>query len=132
MYFITIQVVEIGEKERLIRVRNEDVIILQYTHSMYGVQVREKFIVNGNSFILYHVDTDNAALEYFGIEGKDKGNVRIHIKEFSIPKDSIGDHTLYIKNKALKIAQYNGRLGSINVKLRRIPIMIFLISCLWR
>lgn len=131
-FIIRIQVLEIGEDSKPIRVRNRDIVVLQYTHSMYGVTVKERFIVKDGSLILYHVDTNEAALEYFGIERKDKNNVRVDIKEFSIPKASIGNHTLFIRHMAIKIAQYNDLQGSIRIRLRQIPLMLFLISCVWR
>ncbi|MCX7966797.1 MAG: hypothetical protein N2596_09255 [Syntrophorhabdaceae bacterium] len=127
-----VQVLEIGEGGWPIRVRNKDEIILQYTHSMFGVPVIEKFFVEDGSLILYHVDTNYAALEYFGIEGKKKDNIKLIIKEFSIPKDSIGKHTLYVKDKVFMISQFRDFHGSVRIRLRRIPLIMFFKYCLWR
>ncbi len=131
-YIVRIQVLEIGEGGKPIRIRNRDIVTLQYTHSMYGVTVKERLIVDEGRLILYHVDTNDAALEYFGIEGKEKYNVRVDIKGIGIPKDSIGNHILYLRDKALKISQYNDLQGIIHIRLRKIPLIVFLISYIWR
>jgi len=101
---IEVRVLRIGDDGPFFRVINGDVITLRYTHSMYGVPVKERLRVENGHFELFHIETSDAALEYFCIESKDESNVKNSLKEFTIPAKSVGRHTLSVQGHAILLS----------------------------
>ncbi|MGE5839570.1 MAG: hypothetical protein ACM34H_06515, partial [Deltaproteobacteria bacterium] len=87
---IPVTVLRVGETGPLRKVSAGDTFILRYTHSMYGVEVREHFRVGSEEFILTQVDSSEAVLEYFGIEDPGPNNVARTLQAFAIPGASVG------------------------------------------
>jgi hypothetical protein len=132
-FLVKLRTVEIGDNGQYFPVSEGEIFVLEYTHSMYQVPVREKFRVEDTYFILFHVETQSdAVLEYFGIGDKKENNVRKVLKEFSIPVASIGKHMLYIKDRKIPLDAANNNQENINIKLLKIPLITYIIHTLWR
>jgi hypothetical protein len=98
---------------------------------MYGVPVVEKFRVDRETFTLFHVLAAEAALEYFGIEGNDEGNVERSVHEMTIPKESIGDHRLSVRGFEIRLKELSGDTEKISISLTKEPLLLSLIHS-WR
>lgn len=129
---VRVQVLAVGSGGPGFRVSEGDTFDLEYTQSMYGVPVRERFRVEKGAFTLFHVVSTGAALEYLGIEGRREENVRRRTKEFSVPEGSIGGHVLHVKGRMVSLEKVNCDSGHITVRLERKPLLAFLISHVWR
>ncbi len=129
---IRVQVLAVGDEGPGFRVSEGDTFDLEYTQSMYGVPVRERFRVEKGSFTLFHVVSTGAALEYLGIEGRREDNVKRRTTGFSVPEGSIGGHVLHVKGRMVSLNKVNGDNGHITIKLERKPLLAFLISCIRR
>lgn len=125
------QVLKVGDEGPCLRV-SDDVISLRFTHSMYGVPVEERLRVEGRRMVLFHVVTSDAALEYYGIEGRGEGNARREIDRFSIPRGSVGGQTLTVKNRRIVLRDLPGGQGSVTIGLAREPILFHVAYCIWR
>jgi hypothetical protein len=126
-----VQVLKIGNKGPCVRVSG-DIISLRYTHSMYGVPVEERLRVEGRHLVLFHVMTSDAALEYYGIEGRDEGNARRVLDQVSIPLDSVGEQTLTVRNRRIALRDLPGEQGSVTIRLAREPILLHVAHCIRR
>jgi hypothetical protein len=120
-------VLEIGGAGPRLWVHEGDLISLHYTQSMYGVPVAEHLRVEGSRLVLFEVVSSDAALEYLGIETKGPDNVRRTLREFYIPKDSVGNHILDVGGRCIPIATVPSDDGRILVRLARPPLFIHLI-----
>jgi hypothetical protein len=129
---INIQVLKIGDKGPSYRVTRGDIITLRYTHSMYGVPVIERLRVEDGYFEIFSVATSDAALEYFGIASKEEQNVKGAIKEFSIPKDSVGGHSLSVRGNTIPFTTLHDEHKSIHIRLVQQPLLLHLIHSLRR
>ena len=123
-------VLEIGRQGPRRLVREGDLISLHYTQSMYGVPVAERLRVEDNRLVLFEVDSTFAALEYLGIETKGPHNVKRVLQEFSIPADSVGNHTLAVGGDCIPLSSVAADEGRIRVRLARPPLFIYLIHSL--
>jgi hypothetical protein len=126
------QVLKVGDEGPCVRVSDGDVISLQFTHSMYGVPVEERLRVEGRRMMLFHVVTSDAALEYYGIEGRGEGNARREIDRFSIPRGSVGGQTLLVRNRRIVLRDLPEEQGSVTIRLAREPILLHVAYCIWR
>jgi len=124
-FLVHLQVLVVGTQVPFIKVRNGEILTLKYIHSMYGVDVFESMRIENNLFEIFHVSTSEAALEYFGIEKKDTGNVQRVVKEFSIPKESTGNHVLILRDKELKINECGDEDGNIYIRIRKVPLLLY-------
>jgi len=122
---VKVTVLCIGDKDICFYVRNGDIIVLEYTQSMYGVPVQEKLRIADDYFILFHVYTTEAALEYYGIEGKSENNVMRVIKEFVIPEVSVGNHTIRIKDNTIALGNFHEQKQNIRIRLTREPLLVY-------
>ncbi len=129
---INIQVLKIGDDGPSYRVSRGDVVVLRYTHSMYGVPVVERLRVEDGYFELFSVATSDAALEYYGIASKEEQNVKRLIKEFSVPKGSVGGHSLSVRGDTVPFAALHNKRASIHIRLVRQHLLLYLINALWR
>jgi len=129
---IKVQILEIGDKGPSYRVSRGDVITLRYTHSMYGVPVTERLRVENGYFEIFSVASSDAALEYFGIASKEEQNVKGAIKEFSIPKGSVGGHSLSVHGDTIPFATLHDEHTSIHIRLVQQPLLLQLIYTLRR
>jgi hypothetical protein len=121
-----IQVVEIGDSGPSLFVRNGDLFFHEYTHSMYGAQVVEKFRIEDGHFRIFHVMTQSdAVLEYFGIEKRGEHNVDGTFQQFSIPAASIGKHILKLYGYELSLDKPEHKHGPIHVKLLQVPFWAY-------
>ena len=124
-FLVHLQVLVVGTQAPFINVRNGEILILKYIHSMYGVEVLESMRIENGLFEIFHVSTSEAALEYFGIEKKDLGNVQMVVKEFSIPKESTGNHVLILRNRVLKINECGDEDGSVYIRIKKVPLLLY-------
>jgi hypothetical protein len=129
---IKVQVLKIGDFGPFFRVVNGNIITLRYTHSMYGVSVTERLRVENGCLELFHVVTSDAALEYFGIEGKDENNVKNSLKEFTIPKESVGRHTLSIQGHEILLSNIRTKDQKIHIIIIKQPLVSYYIDSIWR
>jgi hypothetical protein len=125
-------VLKVGNEGPCVQVSEGDVISLQFTHSMYGVPVEERLRVEGRSMVLFHVMTSDAALEYYGIEGRGEGNARREVDQFSIPRDSVGGQTLTVRNRRIVLRDLPGGQKNVTIGLAREPILRHVAYCIWR
>ncbi len=130
--FFQTQMLSAGGTGVLLKASPGDLFTLRYTHSMYGVEVNESFLIGSGDFTLFHVSTSEAALEYFGLEHAGKDNVRRTLKAFRIPRDSVGNHKLLFKDRVLELAPLAGEADSVSVKLIRVSVFKYLINTLRR
>jgi len=129
---IKVQILKIGDKGPSYLVSRGDVITLRYTHSMYGVPVAERLRVENGYLEIFSVATSDAALEYFGIASKEEHNVKGAIKEFSIPSDSVGGHTLSVRGDTIPFTALHDEHKSIYIRLVQQPLLLHLIYSLRR
>jgi hypothetical protein len=132
IFVLKIQVLAIGDAGYCFRVKNGDTIALSYTHSMYKVPVIERFKVENGMLELFHVETSDAALEYFGIEGKGINNVRTSVKEFTIPTVSVGHHLLSVSGKNILLGSIKTKDQKIQISLNKQSFASYLINSIWR
>jgi len=129
---IQVQVLKIGDSGLFFRVINGNIITLRYTHSMYGVPVTERLRVENGRLELFHVITSDAALEYFGIEGKDENNVKNSLKEFTIPTGSVGQHTLSVQGHEILLSNIRTKGQNIHINIIKQPLASYYIDSIWR
>ena len=123
---IPVRVLSVGERGPLWKVSAGDTFTLRYTHSMYGVEVREHFRIGQEEFTLYHVESSGAALEYFGLEHPGPNNVRRTLRAFSIPRGSVGNHEITLKGCPIKLHGLSGEEEPIRVTLVRTSLLKYL------
>jgi hypothetical protein len=131
-FLVRFQVLKIGDEGPCVRVSEGEIISLRYTHSMYGVPVEERLRVEGRHLALFHMVTSDAALEYYGIEGRDEGNARRVLDQFDIPRDSVGGQTLTVRNRRIVLRDLPGKQRSVTVRLARESILLYVAYCIWR
>jgi len=129
---IPVSVLSIAERGPLCKVSTGDTFTLRYIHSMYGVEVREHFRIGQEDFTLYHVDSSEAALEYFGIEHSGPNNVQRTLQAFTIPGGSVGRHELLLNGCRIQLHTLGGKMDSITVRLLRMSLSMYLMQTLWR
>ena len=127
-----VQALRVGGKGVLWKVSAGDTFTLRYTHSMYGVEVRENFRVGEENFTLYRVDSSEAALEYFGLEHSGPDNVRRTLTAFSIPTGSVGNHELILKDRRIQLHALSGAEERIPVTLVKTSLLKYLMHTLRR
>lgn len=125
-YFIKVQTLVIGDSGVYYSVSIGDVFIHKFVHSMYDVEVKEKFIIGSDDFTLFHVETSDAALEYYAIEGRHENNVNRRFKEILIPTESIGRHSIEINNQILHHEKFSGSSRHICIELKEMPLVVYL------
>ena len=130
--FFRVQAICVGDPGLLLRVSPGDLFTLRYTHSMYGVEVEEKFRVGSGVFTLYHVNSSPAALEYFGTEHPESGNTSRSLNGFSIPAASVGNHRLLLKGRDLELRPLARQRDSIPVRLVTLNPFKYLLHPFWR
>jgi hypothetical protein len=129
---LPVQVLSVGERGPLWKVSEGDTFTLRYTHSMYGVEVRENFRIGQEDFTLYQVDSSEAALEYFGIEHSGPNNVRRTLQTFTVPGGSVGHHELLLKDRRIQLRSLGGEQDPITVRLVRMSLLEYLVHNLRR
>lgn len=129
---IKIQVLKIGDAGLFFIVENGDILTLSYTHSMYKVPVIERLKVENGVLELFHVETSDAALEYFGIKGKDVNNVENHIKEFIIPAVSVGHHKLSVRGHDILLSDVKANDQKIHISIIKQSFASYFINSIWR
>lgn len=129
---LPVQVLSIGERGPLWKVSAGDIFTLRYLHSMYGVEVRESFRIGEEDFTLYHVDSSEAALEYFGIERSGPNNVRTTLQAFTIPGGSVGRHELLLNGCRIQLHTLHGEKDPVTVRLVRMSLLTYLTGILGR
>lgn len=129
---VKVQVLQVGEGGPVFRVAESEVFSLCYIQSMYSVPVTEKFRVEKGHFILFHVISSAAALEYFGIERKEENNVRRALVEFSIPRASVGQHVLTVKGRAIELGNIGGQGERIRIRMAQMPVIMYIATQVWR
>jgi hypothetical protein len=129
---LPVAALSIEERGPLWKVSAGDTFTLRYTHSMYGVEVREHFRIDQEDFTLYHVDSSEAVLEYFGIEHSGPNNVRRTLQAFTIPGGSVGHHELLLNACRIQLHTLRGERASITVRLVRMSLFMYLMRTLRR
>lgn len=129
---LPVQVLSVGERGPLWKVSAGDTFTLRYTHSMYGVEVRENFRIGQEDFTLYQVDSSEAALEYFGIEHSGPNNVRRSLQTFTVPGGSVGHHEILLKDRRIQFRSLGGERNPITVRLVRMSLLEYLVHNLRR
>jgi hypothetical protein len=129
---LSVQVLSVGERGPLWKVAAGDTFTLRYTHSMYGVEVRENFRIGQEDFTLYQVDSSEAALEYFGIEHSGPNNVRRTLQTFTVPGGSVGHHEILLKDRRVLLRSLGGERNPITVRLVRMSLLEYLVHNLRR
>lgn len=129
-FILKIQVLAIGDAGYFFRVTNGDIVTLSYTHSMYNVPVIERLKVENGTLELFRVESSDAALEYFGIEGKK--NVKISVKEFVIPAVSVGHHVLSVKGHDILLGNVKTKDQKIHVSIKKQSFASYFINSIWR
>jgi hypothetical protein len=129
---LPVQVLSVGERGPLWKVSAGDTFTLRYTHSMYGVEVRENFRIGREDFTLYQVDSSEAALEYFGIENSGPNNVRRTLQTFTVPGGSVGHHEILLKDRRIQLRSLGGEQDLITVRLVRMSLLEYLVHSLRR
>lgn len=129
---LPVQVLSVGERGPLWKVSAGDTFTLRYTHSMYGVEVRENFRIGQEDFTLYQVDSSEAALEYFGIEHSGPNNVRRTLQTFTVPGGSVGHHEILLKDRRIQLRSLGGEQDLITVRLVRMSLLEYLVHNLRR
>lgn len=125
-------VLSVGETGPLRRVSSGDTFILRYTHSMYGVEVREHFRVGPEGFILTQVESSEAALEYFGIERSGPGNAAGTLRSFTLPRASVGGHELLLNGSRIRLQTLREEHDRITVSLVRMSLFMYWMHTLRR
>jgi hypothetical protein len=129
---LPVAALSIEERGPLWKVSAGDTFTLRYTHSMYGVEVREHFRIDQEDFTLYHVDSSEAVLEYFGIEHSGPNNVRRTLQAFTIPGGSVGHHELLLNACRIQLHTLRGERAPITVRLVRMSLFMYLMRTLRR
>jgi hypothetical protein len=129
---LPVRVLSTGERGPLSKVSVGDTFTLRYTHSMYGVDVRENFRIGHEDFTLYHVDSSQAALEYFGIEHSGPENVQNTLRSFTIPGGSVGRHELLVNDCRIQLHSLRGKSDPVTVTLERMSLLTYLMHSLRR
>jgi hypothetical protein len=129
---LPVQVLSVGERGPLWKVSEGDTFTLRYTHSMYGVEVRENFRIGQEDFTLYQVDSSEAALEYFGIEHSGTNNVRRTLQRFTVPGGSVGHQEILLKDRRIQIRSLGGERNPVTVRLVRMSLLEYLVHNLRR
>lgn len=132
VFVIPVRVLSVGERGPLWKVSAGETFTLRYVHSMYGAEVREHFRIGQEDFTLYHVDSSEAALEYFGIERSGADNVRRILHAFTIPGASVGHHELLLKGCRIRLGALGGERDSTTVRLVRMSLLQYLMHTLRR
>lgn len=122
------QILTVSGLGRAIRVVNGDIITLRYTQSMYHVPVVEKFRVRNGNLCLFEIASSGAALEYLGIERHGEGNAERDLKGFSVPRASIGNHVLTVKEREIPFSDLNEPGPSIWVRIDVKPHLHYLLG----
>ncbi len=125
-YFINLQTLMIGSNDVFFAVKPGDVFIHKFVHSMYDVEVKEKFLIGSDGFTLFHVETSDSALEYYAIEGRHENNVNRRFNDILIPSESMGRHSIEINNHILNLEKFSGRSRHIRIKLEKMPLVSYL------
>jgi hypothetical protein len=131
-FAVRVQVLKVGDNGPVFRMAEGEVFSLCYTQSMYKVPVTEKFRVENGHFVLFHVISSEAALEYFRIEGKEEGNVRRALVEFSVPQASIGKHVLLIRKHEIGLSDLAGQEDHIHIRIAQTPLISYIAKRVWR
>lgn len=129
---IPVRALSVGDRGPLWKVSAGDTFTLRYTHSMYGVEVRENFRIGQEDFTLYQVDSSEAALEYFGIEHSGPNNVRRTLQTFTVPGGSVGHHEILLKDRRIQLRSLGGEHNPITVRLVRMSLLEYLVHNLRR
>jgi hypothetical protein len=129
---IPVAVLSLGETGPLRKVSAGDTFILRYTHSMYGVEVREHFRIGSGEFTLTQVDSTEAVLEYFGIGHPGPNNVRKTLQAFTIPGASVGGHELLMNGFRVRLQTPGAGQDRITVRLVRMSLFMYLMCTLRR
>lgn len=129
---LPVAALSIEERGPLWKVSAGGTFTLRYTHSMYGVEVREHFRIDQEDFTLYHVDSSEAVLEYFGIEHSGPNNVRRTLQAFTIPGGSVGHHELLLNACRIQLHTLRGERAPITVRLVRMSLFMYLMRTLRR
>ena len=129
---IPVRALNVGDRGPLWKVSAGDTFTLRYTHSMYGVEVRENFRIGQEDFTLYQVDSSEAALEYFGIEDSGPNNVRRTLQTFTVPGGSVGHHEILLKDRRIQLGSLGGERNPITVGLVRMSLLEYLVHDLRR
>ena len=129
---IPVRALSVGDRGPLWKVSAGDTFTLRYTHSMYGVEVRENFRIGQEDFTLYQVDSSEAALEYFGIEQSGPNNVRRSLETFTVPGGSVGHQELLLKDRRIQLSSLGGEQDPVTVRLVRIGLLEYLVHNLRR
>lgn len=127
-----VRALSVGDRGPLWKVSEGDTFTLRYTHSMYGVEVRENFRIGQEDFTLYQVDSSEAALEYFGIEHSGPNNVRRTLQTFTVPGGSVGHHEILLKDRRIQFRSLGGERNPIAVRLVRMSLLEYLVHNLRR
>ena len=129
---LPVRALSVGERGPLWKVSAGDTFTLRYTHSMYGVEVRENFRIGQEDFTLYQVDSSEAALEYFGIEHSGPNNVRRTLQTFTVPGGSVGHHEILLKDRQIQLGSLGGERNPVTVRLVRRSLLEYLVHDLRR
>jgi len=127
-----VRALSVGDRGPLWKVSEGDTFTLRYTHSMYGVEVRENFRIGQEDFTLYQVDSSEAALEYFGIEHSGPNNVRRTLQTFTVPGGSVGHHEILLKDRRIQLGSLGGERNPVTVRLVRMSLLEYLVNDLRR
>lgn len=130
-YALRVQVLQIGDCGPVFRVAEGETFSLRYTHSMYGVPVREEFRVEKNYLVLFHVASSDAALEYFAIEKREENNVRRALVEFSIPRASVGNHILLLRESEISLRDLAGQDEHVRIGIGQLPVITYVAKHVW-
>ena len=129
---LPVQVLSVGERGPLWRISPGDTFTLRYTHSMYGVEVRENFRIDPEDFTLYWVEASAAALEYFGVDSSGPNNVHRTLKTFTIPAGSMGNHELRLNDCRIQLRALAEERGDTTVRMVRMNLLKYLMNVLRR
>ncbi len=128
---LRIQALEVGASGPVLRMAEGEVFSLHYIQSMYRVPVTERLRVENGRFVLFHVISSDAALEYLGIEKKEENNVRRELAEFLIPRASIGKHALTVRDRRIDLCDAAGQKEEIRVRMAQMPLITYA-TRMWR
>jgi hypothetical protein len=130
--YCRIQVLVIGDRGPVIPARKGDIFELCYTQSMYGVPVTERYRIGEGFFVLFHVLSNRAALEYLGIESRHENNVVREGKGFTVPAASVGNHFLHVGRRSIPLSACADSGGRVFVGITTMPVIVYIINALWR
>jgi hypothetical protein len=124
------QFLVVGETGPRIPVRKGDVFELHYTQSMYRVPVIERYRIEEGRFVLFHVVSTAAALEYLGITSKGENNIVRTARGFIMPAASSGEHILKVDGREITLGETADEKGKVQVRLMSATLAKYLINCL--